>query len=230
MPSDDVVPLAGDWNGDRRDGLALFRRADATFIVFDDSIATDGAATPSVFGAPWPVQYGQPSDFPLVGDWDGDGRDSIGVYHSADSTYHLDGFSNHPLMPAGPITFGRSNMRGAVPIAGDWNGRDVVSLAELSALYGATVHPLVLIANLTPLNTAMIKSGAVTPARKAAFLAMISSESGFRADAVQDGARRYRGRGFVQLSGETNYRRRAPSSGWISHAIRTLPRNRSRAR
>ena len=84
-------------------------------------------------------------------------------------------------LPGGPITFGRANVRGAVPLAGDWNGRDVVSLDELSALFGATVDPLVLIANLPSINAAMIKSGAVTPARKAAFLATISNESGFRA-------------------------------------------------
>ena len=235
LPSSDVVPLSGDWNGDHRDGLALFRRSDATFLLFDD-VAADGAVTPPTSGSPWPVPFGDATDFPLVGDWDGDGRDSIGVYHPADSTYHLDGFTNLPppatepaaevspvaavpttasgvALPGGPITFGLANVRGAVPLAGDWNGRDVVSLDELSALFGATVHPLVLIANLPSINAAMIKSGAVTPARKAAFLATISNESGLRADAVQDDARRYRGRGFIQLTGVSNYRKAGTDLG-----------------
>src|SRR5918995_343786 len=77
------VALAGDWDGDRRDTVALFRPADGTWLRLDGA----GAALA-------PVRYGGPGDLPLAGDWDGDGRDGIGVYRPSSSTYHLKGFTD----------------------------------------------------------------------------------------------------------------------------------------
>jgi Chitinase class I len=62
-------------------------------------------------------------------------------------------------------------------------------------------------AQLPALNEAMLRAGATTPARKAAFLATIHNESDFRADAVEaSNPSTYRGRGFIQLTGDFNYR------------------------
>jgi putative chitinase len=69
-------------------------------------------------------------------------------------------------------------------------------------------------ANLPFLNAAMFRGGAVTPARKAALLATIYNESGFRADAVQAGTDAFRGRGFIQLTGQGNYRRAGTDIGF----------------
>jgi putative chitinase len=44
------------------------------------------------------------------------------------------------------------------------------------------------------------------PARKAAFLATLRNESAFKYNAVEGGSFTYRGRGFIQLTGEFNYR------------------------
>jgi putative chitinase len=228
-PGSDLRPLAGDWDGDRRDGLALYRPADASFLISDD--ATGAAATPPTGGVPWPARFGQPGDLSLVGDWDGDGNDSVGVYHPADSTYHLEGFTDGAVsvpaqaassvqltsgvvVPAGPFVFGIANVPGAIPLAGDWNGRDLVTFDDLVAIFGPKVNKPVLLANLPFVNAAMARSGAVTPARKAAFLATLAHESGFRADAVQAGAATYRGRGFIQLTGEGNYRRAGADLGF----------------
>ena len=221
-----VVPVAGDWDGDRRDTVALFRAADASFVVRDES----GTARP-------PVPYGRPGDLPLVGDWDGDGRDTLGVYRPQDATYHLRGFTDRPEpaaeepasrtvsvrvaseelaapivpatvpAPAGPVVFGPALAPGAQPVAGDWNGHDLVTADDLRAIFGADLDEAVVAENLPLLNLAMVQAGAVTPARKAALLATLHGESGLRHDAVERGSSAWRGRGLIQLTGEGNYRR-----------------------
>ena len=40
--------------------------------------------------------YGQPGDIPVVGDWNGDGKDEIGVYRSP-GRWYLDYNGNHIL-------------------------------------------------------------------------------------------------------------------------------------
>ncbi|HMG44842.1 MAG TPA: peptidoglycan DD-metalloendopeptidase family protein, partial [Acidimicrobiales bacterium] len=214
-----LLPVAGDWDGDRRDTVALFRRADATFVARDDA----GAALP-------PLRYGTAGDLPLTGDWDGDGRDTVGAYRPTDSTYHLQGFTDLPPpepaaeadaeadvvpvpvpvavpVPAGPVAFGPVSVPGARPVAGDWNGHDLITVADLHAVFGTALDDPRMVENLPLLNAAMVQGGAVTPARKAAFLATIRNESGFRFDAVETGTSAFRGRGFIQLTSEGNYRR-----------------------
>ena len=227
-----AFPVAGDWDGDRRDTVALFRPADATFVVRDET----GAARP-------PVAYGRPGDLPLVGDWDGDGRDTVGVYRPDDASYHLQGFTDRPEQaaaparepapqavpaasapgeageettavvavevprPEGPVVFGPAMAPGAQPVAGDWNGHDLVTLDDLQAIFGAELDEAVAVENLPLLNLAMVQSGAVTPARKAALLATLHNESGLRHDAVASGSSEWRGRGFIQLTGVGDYLR-----------------------
>jgi hypothetical protein len=55
-------------------------------------------------------------DIPVVGDWDGDGRATIGVYRSSDSTFYLRN-TNQPGHAGLVITFG---MKGDYPISGKW--------------------------------------------------------------------------------------------------------------
>ncbi|HEV7763303.1 MAG TPA: peptidoglycan DD-metalloendopeptidase family protein [Acidimicrobiales bacterium] len=226
--ADAVLPVAGDWDGDGRDTVALFRRADATFVARDDQ----GAALPA-------LRYGAAGDLPLAGDWEGDGSDTVGVYRPADASYHLQGFTDRPPEPAaeadaapaaeadtdvdvvpvavpvpsGPVVFGPRRAPGARPVAGDWNGRDLVTIDDLHAIWGTAPDDPKVVEGLPLLNAAMIQSGVVTPARKAAFLATIRNESGFRFDAVERGRSAYRGRGFIQLTSEDNYRRAGADLG-----------------
>nr|WP_231705047.1 Ltp family lipoprotein [Arthrobacter gengyunqii] len=65
-PGDTV--LVGDWNGDRKDTLAV-RRGNTYFLK--NSLNSGQADT--VFA------YGNPTDTVLVGDWNGDRRTTIGV-------------------------------------------------------------------------------------------------------------------------------------------------------
>lgn len=63
-------PVSGDWNGDGRDGVAIFRPSSTRWYI-DDSF--DGRVDRK-------LMYGRTGDTPVTGDWDGNGRDGIGVF------------------------------------------------------------------------------------------------------------------------------------------------------
>lgn len=57
---------------------------------------------------------------PLAGDWNGDGRDTVGVYNTADRRFSMrdaitTGDPDVTTSPIGPF--------GAIPLAGDWDGK-----------------------------------------------------------------------------------------------------------
>ncbi|HYP27185.1 MAG TPA: hypothetical protein VE262_10750, partial [Blastocatellia bacterium] len=62
------------------------------------------------------LTYGIPNDYPVAGDWDGDGVDSIGVYRNG--TFLLRDTNTNGFADSA-ITFGAP---GDQPVVGDWNG------------------------------------------------------------------------------------------------------------
>ncbi|WP_146237533.1 FG-GAP repeat domain-containing protein [Georgenia satyanarayanai] len=75
--------------------------------------------------------YGRPGDKPLVGDWDGDGRDSLAAHRG-----HFLFFRNQLSGGDADVTYyyGRT---GDVPVVGDWDddGRDTVSVLRDGVLH-----------------------------------------------------------------------------------------------
>jgi hypothetical protein len=70
--------------------------------------------------------YGNPGDFPIMGDWDGDGVETPGMYRQSDGFVYL---RNSNSVGVADIRFFFGNP-GDVPIAGDFNGDgfDTVSI------------------------------------------------------------------------------------------------------
>ena len=64
------------------------------------------------------VQFGLSSDYPITGDWDGDGRDEGGVFRPAGGQFYLD--TGRPGYD-GEASF-QFGLPGDLPIAGDWDG------------------------------------------------------------------------------------------------------------
>lgn len=82
-----------------------------------------------------------------------------------------------------------------------------VSIQDLRNIWGTIGNESVVAEGLPNLNAEMARGGIITPARKAAFLATLRHESGFRYNAVEAGqTATYRGRGYIQLTSEANYR------------------------
>jgi predicted chitinase len=191
----DALPIVGDWDGDGRDSIGVYQQGDGAVARLDD----EGAPVAS-----GPLAAG-PEVFPVAGDWDGDGREDVGVLRRDAATFDLP--VPNPLDPAAVRSVPVEGGPAVLPVSGDWNGNDLVTLDELRHIFGAVADDPKVVEGLPALNAAMLRAGISTPARKAAFLATLRSESAFRYDAVEAGNERpFRGRGFIQLTGEGNYR------------------------
>jgi PKD repeat protein len=66
--------------------------------------------------------YGQPSDVPVAGDWDGNGIDSIGVFRNG--VFYLRNNNTNGIADLA-FTYGQS---GDIPVVGDWDGNGIDSI------------------------------------------------------------------------------------------------------
>lgn len=86
-------------------------------------------------------------------------------------------------------------------------GSAAVTYNQLSAMFGARLASRATVETALPSLIREMEAGQITtPARKAAFLATLVNESTINYAAVQGGTSTYRGRGFIQLTGDFNYR------------------------
>ena len=101
--------------------VGVFRTADVAWHLRNSN--TSGAPDIS-------TNYGAPTDYPVVGDWDGDGIETIGVFRNG--VFFLSN-SNTSSMADIVFAFG---MPGDQPVAGDWDGDgiDTVGLYRSSAI------------------------------------------------------------------------------------------------
>jgi hypothetical protein len=90
-------------------GVGVFSPDSATWSL--RSSASPGDADVGTF------QYG--IAVPVVGDWNGDGRDDIGSFNKTTATWSLHYGASEGLPDAGVFLFGQP---GALPVVGDWNG------------------------------------------------------------------------------------------------------------
>jgi len=75
-----------------------------------DLRAADGTVTTLFFGIP--------GDFPILGDWDGDGIETVGMYRQSNGLVYL---LNSNITGPGELEFTLGNP-GDIPLAGDFNG------------------------------------------------------------------------------------------------------------
>ena len=110
-------PLAGDFDGDTCATMAYYYVPDSEVVVFNDWASNGETLPPDVV-----YQFGDVGDIPFVGDFDGDGIDTIGLFRPSNGMFYLK--NTHTEGPADiEFAFGAD---GDVPIAGDWGSEDGV--------------------------------------------------------------------------------------------------------
>lgn len=100
------IPFIGDWDGDGKDELGVFRSPypaenPGTNAFYCDRKLTGGQHELGEIGndgKPKPYTYGDLKDYPVIGDWDGDGDDDIGVYRPHNKKFCKD--STIPVDPS----------------------------------------------------------------------------------------------------------------------------------
>ena len=101
-------PVAGDWNGDGRETIGIWRPNGGTYILRDGN----------PFGTNYTFGYGRSGDYPIVGDWNGNGTTTIGIYRPSDNHFYLD----ETLTSSSSEYYFAFGSSSDLPIAGDWDG------------------------------------------------------------------------------------------------------------
>ncbi len=121
------VAIAGDFDGDGCDTVSIYRQTEGRVYIANVLGENDG-----VFVADYDFFFGVPGDRPFVGDFDGDGTDTVGLHREATGFVY---FTNDvaPQQFAGTATSFFYGNPGDVITAGDWNGDGVDTVAILRA-------------------------------------------------------------------------------------------------
>jgi hypothetical protein len=108
------VPIAADFTGDAISEVAVYRRGTRSSFVVNDPA---GARV---------LMYGNATDEPIVGDWDGDGGVNLGIWRGKRTKFRLQ-------TPTGIVKV-RYGLSGDRVVAGDWdgNGTDEVGVYRAS--------------------------------------------------------------------------------------------------
>jgi hypothetical protein len=120
-PSD--IPLAGDFDGDGKDTLSIYRPSEQRFYIINQLGENEGGLGEADFS----FLFGNPGDKPVVGDWNGDGIDEVGLHRESTGFFYWRNTLTTGVAD-GEIFFGDPGDRF---VAGDWgivDGKDTPGL------------------------------------------------------------------------------------------------------
>ena len=111
------IPLAGDFNGDGLDTVSIYRPSNQTFYIINKLGSNDRG----LGAAEFEYVFGNPGDKPFVGDFDGDGVETVGLHRESTGLVY---FRNSHTRGIADIQFIFGNP-GDRLVAGDWTGDGV---------------------------------------------------------------------------------------------------------
>lgn len=121
-------PVTGDWTGDGRMKVGIFRNVGGVGYWQLDLNGNNAWDGPTVDRE---IYFGQGGNLPVVGDWTHTGVWRIGVYRASDTTWSLDldgdGAWNATVDRA--ISFGYASSQ---PVAGDWTGSGLTRVGVMT--------------------------------------------------------------------------------------------------
>jgi len=80
LPTD--IPVAGDFDGDGRPDLVIYRPAIGTWYL---RLSSAGYALAQAVK----IQWGLPGDVPMPGDYDADGKTDVAVWRPSTGTWYI---------------------------------------------------------------------------------------------------------------------------------------------
>jgi subtilisin family serine protease len=113
------VPIAGDFNGNGCDTVSVYRPSTQTFYIVN-TLGQDGGG---LGAAETSYVFGNPGDTPFTGDFNGDGRTTVGLHRASTGLVyyrnsHTQGVADNQFLFGNP---------GDRFVAGDWNADGVDS-------------------------------------------------------------------------------------------------------
>ena len=126
------VPIAGDFNNDGCDTLSIYRPSNQRFYIIN-ALGQDGGG---LGAADYEFLFGNPGDTPVVGDWDGDGTDEIGLYRESSGFFYYRNTLTTGIAD-GQFYFGNPGDRF---VAGDWGVVDGKETPGLFRPAGVTFY------------------------------------------------------------------------------------------
>jgi uncharacterized protein YkwD len=107
-------PLVGDFNGDGKDTVSIYRASEAKVYVIN-ALGKNGGG---LGAADFSFYFGRPGDKPFVGDFNGNGQDTIGLHRRSTGFVY---FRNSLTQGNADLSFFYGDP-GDVILAGDWDG------------------------------------------------------------------------------------------------------------